>query len=177
MEAQKVYIRQDNTVVLQCPGCNVARTIPVSKLVANKHLMSIKCSCKTVFKVQLEYRKKFRKETKLQGYYTNLSVQEEKPTARKLDPAMIAHYGGGQNQDRPLNCIVQNISKGGLGMTILGPNAIEIGHVLDVQFTLNNAVQTVIERKVYVRFLKGDYVGCEFSDGDEQNTALGFYLL
>ena len=71
----KSYVRPDNTAVINCPQCKRQKEIKVEKFTGNKSRLKIKCACKKVFQVQLEYRKRYRKNTNLSGKYINHTKQ------------------------------------------------------------------------------------------------------
>ena len=56
--SRKIYVRPDNTAVITCPHCNRQKTVPVGSYMGSKSRVKIKCGCKNVFTVNLEFRKK-----------------------------------------------------------------------------------------------------------------------
>lgn len=154
MEPEKAYVRPDQTTVIKCPHCKRASTISVEKFGNAKKILKIKCSCKESFSISLEFRRQFRKQTDLPGVFTNFSKKNTK----------------GQ-------MTVSDVSMGGIGFTLLGINEISPEDELLVRFNLDDANQSLIERRVVVRIVRGKFVGCEFADMNEYNKALGFYLM
>ena len=154
MKPQKAFVKEDGTTVLKCPHCRHARTVSVAELKGKKRILKIKCSCQQSYSVCLELRKTYRKETKLNGHFVNLSLNNEKG-------AMI----------------VKNASVGGLGFTVIGRNRIQKDHQLEVTFTLDDPHSSVISVPVVVRFVRNTFVGCDFRHAHEYDKALGFYLM
>jgi hypothetical protein len=63
--------------------------------------------------------------------------------------------------------IVTNISRGGVGFTLVERCRIRPREILDVEFMLDNEEKSIITRRVLVRHVVADHVGaefCEFSD-------------
>ena len=70
MKRIKLFVNKDNIVKLRCPNCLEKKQIPASVL-KNKYKLRGRCKCNSVVEIELEYRKSFRKETNLAGYYSN----------------------------------------------------------------------------------------------------------
>jgi hypothetical protein len=73
MKTHKVFVRSDDNAVITCCNCCRQKILPVSSYKGRKSRVKIKCGCNTVFTVDLEFRKKFRKKTNLPGKFTNHS--------------------------------------------------------------------------------------------------------
>ncbi|MCF6290689.1 MAG: PilZ domain-containing protein [Desulfobacterales bacterium] len=177
MDAQKVFVKPDNSVDIQCPRCFRSKTVRIGQLIPNKHLLKIRCVCNTVFTVALEFRKQYRKETRLNGCYRNLTEPDEIREKAAAQPEVLVHYGGGNERRTPANCTIANLSRGGVGIIVKVPHNIRAGHELYVEFALDNSVGSIIEKNVLVRVVNHDYVGCQFTDPDQFDATLGFHLL
>lgn len=73
--------------------------------------------------------------------------------------------------------LLEDISFRGVGFNNRSPHVLETGDILEVRFTLDNAIQTKIIRKVKVMIIKGHFVGTEFTEKNLLDPDLGFYLL
>ena len=153
-EIQKIHVNPNGVAVIKCPGCEAVKTFKVDKFRGSKHLLNVKCSCQNLFRVNLEFRKFYRKPTKLPGDFVLL-------------PEKI-HRG---------RLMVVNVSKGGVGLQILGIQRLTPGQELQVSFTLDDKHCSLIDKRVVVRGVKKDYVGCEFMGDTSHDKALGFYLM
>ncbi len=153
MEAEKAYIKRDNTTVIKCPHCRLEKTISVEEIKGRKKILKVKCSCKNVYNVSLEFRKMYRKETELKGRYINLSHEN--------DENII---------------IVSNISMRGVGFCISNGHKIAKGNKLRVEFRIDDKRKTFIGREVVVKVVRGNYIGAEFINVDEYDKFLGYYL-
>lgn len=153
-EIQKIYVGLDGKAVVKCPSCEAVRTIAVDKFRDSKHTLNVKCTCQKTFPVNLDFRKFYRKLTKLMGTYVVL-------------PKRI-HHG-------PM--MVVNVAKVGVGLQILGNHGLTVGQELEVSFTLDDEQGSLIERRVVVRLVDKNYIGCEFKGDNNHDKALGFYLM
>lgn len=168
MITQKKFVGKDAAVKLSCPECHGIKTVPVAAL-KNKFDFKAKCPCGTIFRVQLEFRKRFRKQTEFEGYYEKVT-----PATQWGNTCWetISHDAAN------INCRVGNLSSHGLGLIVADPShPIVKDDILKVLFILDNSAQTVIEKKAEVRSVTGAYIGCEFTDDEKDDTKIGFYLL
>jgi hypothetical protein len=167
MEFQKVFIREDGNINIRCPACMTEKVIS-SKMLSGKHKFKAKCACGSVFGVQCESRKKFRKQVDLGGII--LRPDYGKRWGRTLSESEVTRI-------KPINCKVRNISMEGIGLTLVQDVQINEGDFIMVRFTLDNTALTEMEKKCIVRANSNSYIGCEFFDSDKNDTKLGFYLL
>ncbi len=177
MKYQKILIKKDNIVEVQCPKCLTRRTFPASKLGIQKHYVKLKCTCGFIFLVELEFRQKNRKTTNLEGYFFNLSLSSRiGDPIKKISETHLYHDG---RFLKPANCQIKSMSKSGVGFITKKPppHGIETGNELRLIFILDNSAKTEIIKKVVVRYVKQNYIGCEFVEKDKYDTALGFYFL
>jgi hypothetical protein len=159
----KLFVHKDNIIKLQCPTCLEKKQIPASVL-KNKYRINGKCKCGAIIKIELEYRKSFRKETNLDGYYSNnLEELREKEVLDGDIPVKL-------NLN---NCKIINISTYGLKLKSLIPHEIKVDDVFYLIFQLSSG--TVIEKKVIVRNVHDDHAGCEFIDGYGED--MGSFIL
>ena len=154
--SRKIYVRPDNTAVITCPHCNRQKTVPVGSYMGSKSRVKIKCGCKNVFTVNLEFRKKNRKETNLRGKFTNHSKKD---------------FRG--------DIVVKNLSLGGLEFVSMDVDKFEIDDEITVSFKLDNEERTTIKKEVIVKDLRDNTVGCEFQKSSEfaPDKELGFYIM
>ena len=149
----KLFVHKDNLIKFRCPTCLEKKQIPASVL-KNKYRFRGKCKCGAIIVVNLEYRKSFRKETNLDGYYTDSLEELRKKEVLKGDIPVKLNLN---------NCKIINISTYGLKLKSLVPYEIKVDDVFYLIFQLSSG--TVIEKKVTVRNVHDDHAGCEFIDG------------
>ncbi len=154
MKIVRCFVRPDNTTTIICPACNEPKTISVTAYKHKRHTIKVRCKCKEVFTIQLDFRSVYRKPTNMPGNYTNLSS----PNQENID------------------VIVTNISKGGLGFIAPYPEYILKGQKLSIEFQLNDKKKTILTKTVIVQNVKKDHVGCEFESNQAFDKALGFFL-
>ncbi len=151
--AVNAVVKDDGVAAITCPLCGVVRPTSVSKFKNKQHVLGVKCKCNENFKVHLEFRKHFRKNTDLEGIYAILP-----PDA-----------GGGRIK-------IQNVSRSGVGFTVSGIHSIKIGQKAKVKFTLDNRKETELDKHVTIRSINKNYIGCEFQENQAFEKELGFYL-
>jgi PilZ domain len=151
----KVYVHPDNTATVICPACNTAKKASVAPYRLKKHSLKIRCLCNTSFKVRLDFRQHYRKQTSLPGNYLI------------IDPPGT---GGGVMH-------ICNISRSGIGFTVSGRHKLQENQTVQLEFRLDDKKQTKLAKQVYIRSVDNNYVGCHFIDQDLIGKALGFYLL
>lgn len=108
----------------------------------------------TVFKVQLNYRSYYRKLVSLSGTYETFH--------------QYIHSRGAMS--------ITNLSHGGLQFIIGGVNRLQPGHVLILDFQLDNKQLTSINKLAMVRSAYDNVIGGEFFKQEDVNNALAFYL-
>jgi len=152
-KSQKIYVRPDNTVVLTCPYCSLQREVNVALFRGKKDLNIMCCNR---FKVIIEFRKRVRKKTQLEGTYINHS-----------------------QKDHEDNLTVQVLSISGLAFTCSDSHLFNMKDELTIEFILNDEHETVITKEAIVRNMRESSVGCEFTSGDELvfTGPLGYYVM
>jgi len=150
----KVFVRPDNTVTIICPSCNSAKQASVEPYRHKKHTLKVRCKCNTIFAVQLDFRRHYRKQTKLTGTY------------RVIDPPRAG--------DGVIH--IRNISRSGIGFTVSGGHKMQKGQTVHLEFHDNDKHQTKLTKKARIRLIDNNYIGCQFIDQDLIEKALGFYL-
>jgi len=155
METIAVHVQKDNTVMLCCPHCEFARIVQLARLKNVKHTFVVRCKCDNRFKVNLNIRKSYRKNTAIPGQVMVLF-----PKASTL-----------------FEMTVCDISRNGIGFKITEPANLHIDDILRVTFNLDNHKQTLIEKKVIIRGVRKDFIGCKFLELDLYDRELGFYLM
>jgi predicted Zn finger-like uncharacterized protein len=151
---QKSFVKPDDEAMIVCPSCDTARTISAAQFRHRQHLLKVKCKCGHRFKVHLEFRRHFRKPTDLEGIYD-------------LDPPAV---GGGKIK-------VINLSLSGACFEVRGIHDLQIGQMGSLHFTLDNRKETVLFKKVIIKIVNGNRIGCEFLEERAYEKELGFYLL
>ena len=150
----KVHVRDNNTATLICPACGAVKHFAADRYRHSRHTISVRCRCQQVFSLLLDFRRHYRKQTSLPGTYEILSE---------------GGVGGGIIH-------INDISRGGLGFTVSGLHRIEKDQELQVEFQLNDKKKTVLKRRMLVKSVQQNSVGCQFKDAAEMERALGFFL-
>ena len=86
-------------------------------------------------------------------------------------------YESKTTDSKPLNCKIISISRNGITLTTVDKHGIRIGDDIKVKFTLDNSASTEIEKKAHVKWVKDNYIGCEFFETYKHDVTLAFYFL
>ena len=165
LHIQNLNVQKNNRVTLSCPSCLIVRDVSVDKYAGKKHFLTVNCPCGTTYGINLNFRKHYRKNVSIGGYYADIDSDFDSTDSSNIPSGSI-------------NCRIKNISLGGVGFTALSRVRVRVGDELRVRFTLDKEPPEVIEKKVVVRGIRDNYIGCEFNEetGYSDRT-LGFYLL
>lgn len=139
--------------MIVCPSCCSARTISVRQFRHHLHLLKVKCRCGHSFRVQLEFRRHYRKPTELNGTF---------------DAAPPASGGGFAR--------ILNLSLSGACFEFRAMHDLKVGQKGKLLFTLDNRKQTVLSKNVCIRSVDGNRIGSEFISDRAFDKDLGFYL-
>ena len=152
----KIRVRYNDTAVISCPHCSCQKTMPVGSYRGSKTRVIIKCVCKNVFTVNLEFRKNVRKKTNLSGEFINHS----------------------QNNIRG-DIVVRDLSMSGLRFVSMDIDKFMNGDEMTVLFKLDIADRATIKKEVIVRNIHENAVGCEFEKFIQYapEGTLQFYLM
>ena len=157
----KVFVNSDNTATLMCPNCQNTRIVDVSKYLRPDapSKLKAKCKCGHTYVVALEKRKYFRKETQLEGIY-RYTVSNSVVSSAEVQGRLM----------------VINISKTGMRLKFNSMPRFQVGDLINVEFRLDDSKKSLISRNVYVRNMKGLFIGVEYASQPSLDSALGFYL-
>jgi hypothetical protein len=151
---KKIYMHPDGTVTFICPKCNSARRESAEQYKYHKGSLRIECTCTNIYEVQLEFRKFYRKETRLDGLYFRSSHPDD--------------WG---------KMVVRNLSVEGCGFETMKKNNLVAGEEIKVEFTLDDHRNSMIRQKAVVLVSEGNFVGCRFSRPPNLvDPDLAFYL-
>ena len=123
---------------------NVIATIGagVHKLQAFKHTISVKCKCGNAFSAKLEFRKRFRQKTLLNGLYCDLALVGSDKWKIYLHDLTRT------------NCHIVDISVNGLGIVSHTRHAVSKGDKLRIRFELDTSTSPKIELDIVARYIK-----------------------
>lgn len=150
---QKVFVKDGQGTTIICPACNGVKEIAIRQLRQRLHMLKVKCTCGQFFRVQLEFRRHYRKPTDLTGSFSLLPSAAGGAVARII-----------------------NISLSGICFEIKGMHDLQIGQRGMLVFKLDNRKQTIMRKKVLIRSVSGNRIGSEFIEDRAFDKDLGFYL-
>ncbi len=157
----KAYISADQTATFICPQCQKPKILNVSKYLSRNTQIKLKvtCGCGHQYVALLEKRKKFRKQTNLNGIY--------KYTYQSPDGRHIEDIG---------KMTLTNLSFSGLRVKVFFPPRFSVGDKLTVEFKLDDVKKSFVRKEVIVKNIDGLTAGLEFIFNDPYDAILGFYL-
>ena len=158
MTLSKSYVAEDLSTTVKCSHCSRSRRLNVSRFLYAHSMVRFEanCLCGNSFETILERRKHYRKLTNLPGTYESCSKV---------------------NQDSKGLLTISDLSKTGMQLKIVDTKDISLGDILLVQFHLDDAVRSLLNKMVIVKNRRGQYIGTEFAPTESICKALGFYLL
>ena len=154
--AIKVYVQPDKTATIYCPYCNNTKEQDVSRFKGNR-FAKLKCACGKISTLQLEFRRYFRKQTQLNGFFKCID--------------------SGNKPAEAGNMTVVELSRNGVRLEIRDfPRHLECEDIVNIQFNLDDNNRSFINRNVVVRNIQPPYVGARFQRASETDNLIGFYL-
>ncbi len=140
---------------ISCPMCGRTGTKAVDKYRNKKHVHKIRCRrCSSIFTVNLEFRRHYRKPVDLMGYYVMIPPESE----------------GGVTH-------IKNLSRSGIGFTVSGIHSIQKNQTLNIDLQLDDRKQTKLKKQVEVKRVDSNFIGCEFLNPAGMDKSLGFFLM
>jgi hypothetical protein len=117
-----VYAGATNEVKIICPKCGLEKKTNVFKFKDTHKRLKAKCKCGEIFRVELEFRRYYRKEVRLAGEYFF------------------------QEKDERGDILIEDISMTGIRFSSLKPHNISKDDSVELKFTLTNQRKTEIQR-------------------------------
>jgi len=177
-------IAGDNAIFV-CPKCETTKTVDISKYkdIETPIRLRAKCGCGHVYPVLLEKRDRYRKKTNLTGEYVNVSSgkKNQKGQMTVLDVSRtglkikINQLQVKVKDHDVYTSKVEKVTFGHKVQKIVGE--VDLGDKVWVRFNLDNAQNSLIKRKVIVRWINKPFLGVQFSDIQMYDATLGFYLM
>ena len=154
VEAEKVYVNPDGTAVVNCPECGTTKIIRVDRFKGSKRRVQIRCKCQSAFRISFEFRKAYRRESRLRGHYAKVAAPEQRGKMK-----------------------IKDISLTGIGFTTEDMHNLRKGDEVKVRFTLDDRTRSRIEKQAVVRWINDKHIGCQFTEPSPYDKVLGFYLM
>lgn len=150
----KVYIDAKGAVFFVCPNCSKVKQEQAQAYQNTQGPFHIQCKCGHVYDVEIEFRGSIRKRAGLDGIY--------------ISAASPDNWG---------KMIVKNISVQGCGFETMKANQLHPDDEIKMEFSLDDAKNTLIRKRAFVRSVYKKYVGCKFVEPSGGfDPELGFYL-
>lgn len=178
MVLKKSSLRNQHEFLINCQQCpriykitpaEVEHSDRICKIFGMKGFYIYQCKCGARFNVQLDFRHKSRYPSEIGSFYTTLTKSN-----------YVTRLGAeGQTPYKTsINSVIKNISVDGIGFVTHDHHDIEPDDELLVKFIIHRGDKDrLVERKVIVRAVSGEYIGAEFFPDDKKNPEIGFYLM
>lgn len=141
MITTKVFVEKNDQAGLICPYCGTRRTLQVKRFKNRRDPLKVRCICRGLYQVLLESRRAERKETYSQGYFKTLCRDGE--------------WG---------KILIRNVSRLGIGFVTLSTHNVKSGDQIKITLTSDKVNQRDIDADATVKFVKNNYMGCEFAE-------------
>jgi c-di-GMP-binding flagellar brake protein YcgR len=157
---QKVYITRSNLVTFTCPKCEQPRVINIADHpeLEKTDKAKVKCPCGHKYSVMIERRKQYRISTNFAGEFRQIVE--------------------GREEDRGLMTVL-DMSRTGLKIKLNVKRELKVGDKLFLEFRLDDAQRTLIQKEVVIKKIFGLELGVEFTSihpSNPSDRALGFYM-
>lgn len=174
MDRVKYFVTKEGRVCIECPACELGKSVSVAAYKGRNCPIKIKCPCGHSFEIDLDFRRHYRKQILLEANFWKTDLNLESYYAKL--PAMSSTSLGTTSQKQK-NCAIKDLSLGGIRLDIWGPHDIAEGDELFIEFNLDNAKSSLVKCKVVVKSVHNNLVGAEFKEKADFCPELGFYLL
>jgi hypothetical protein len=151
-DAVKVFLRAMQRDRLTCEQCQATLILPETQPSATGPL-DLACTCGMQIRVDADRRRYLRKPAHFAGRYVELKRGERG------------------------SAVVDNISFGGVQFHTPEGHTLMHRDCLQLQFTLDDADQTVVSAPVRVRHVEGNTIGVRFVKSDPFDPRLAAYLI
>lgn len=153
----RVKITPLETAELTCPNCRRTKIIQLSEYKLTKRFTPVRftCNCGEAVTATIENRPGQKKDIRLAGTFT-LRDKEEKV----LDSGRI---------------VITRMTARGLTMRLDAPTKIPANTTLDIEFVLDDAMQSIVSKRVRPIAKKGRFITAQFTSQKHLDN-LGPYL-
>ena len=149
------YVQRDGTVPAVCPHCGEINPVPAKSMHGGRNSTDVQCTCGEQYPVFAEFRKAYRREMNLPGFYVKHAPEK--------------HRG---------EILIKNMSMTGVGFLSMGTLPISNGDEVTLNFVLMDEHQTVMETAVIIVYVDGQFAGCSFKElSPQQEEVLASFLM
>ncbi len=149
--SQKYFVNKSSQLSIQCLACKKSRTFPTKTLREKHHVINVKCPCSNSFTIDIEFRKHYRRKVHFMGGY-------------RFSTASV---------ERTEDCLITDVSTGGLAIKLTNNTIIRESDELIVTFGSDDAAPYKFEKKIIVRHVgPKEKIGGEFIDPERKDNEL-----
>jgi hypothetical protein len=148
-----IDVNSDGLALIECPACGRKSPSGVNAFKGVTNVVSVYCGCGDFFEIALDFRKARRVDVGFTGYYS-MSAKPKSWSYMK----------------------VTNVSMGGISITLVGVFSVKENDELQVEFTLDDFPPSAIKKKVVVKSVRGNTLGCKFVEPLVEDDPVARYL-
>jgi hypothetical protein len=148
------------TAHIACKHCNQHKLLDISDIRDLGTRLKATCTCGESLFIKIELRREQRKTVNLEGVL--IRGHGDRIALKADDWARIQ---------------VNNLSRNGIGFKLFGRQDVRVDDRFRVKFTLDNTASSVIQKKVVVRSVAAQNIGCMFVGQASCDVTIGFYLM
>lgn len=148
-----IVVNGDGLALIECVNCGRKSFSGVEVFKGITNLISVYCNCGDFFEIALDFRKAKRVHVDFTGYYS-VSAKPKSWSYMK----------------------VTNISMGGISISLVGDHSVKGSDELQVEFTLDDFPPSAIKKKVVVKSVRGNTLGCKFVEPLVEDDPIARYL-
>jgi PAS domain S-box-containing protein len=153
-------LKDGKTATIACKHCNRQKLLDISDIRAIGTRLKATCACGNEMYINVELRREHRKTVKLEGVF--IRGHGDRLALKSDDWGRI---------------LIDNISRHGVGFKVLGRQDVRVNDRFRIKFTLDNTAGSVIQKKVVVRSVAEETVGCQLVGSDACDVTVGFYMM
>lgn len=154
MQREKCFVLREDVAVIRCPFCGFSKAQKVTSFRGKRNCFKAKCRCANLFEVELDFRQHYRKVLELPVS----CVKYTEKGATKIDTILL------------------DISMSGIRLSDKDKR-FSVGDMLEVSFCLDSKQEKMIKKKVIIRNIFQEKVGCEFTEKEDFAKEIGFFLM
>jgi hypothetical protein len=135
---EKYYVDENNQAIIICHKCGLSKKLDVTKFKDTHKKLKAKCKCGESFRLNLDFRRHYRKKVQLAG---ECFIKEK-----------------GERDD----ILIIDVSMSGVNFTTFKPHDFSIDDTVELKFTFDNPMRTKVREPVIIKRIAGRNVGAQY---------------
>ena len=135
---KKFYVDENDQARIICHKCGINKNLDVTKFKDTHKKLKAKCKCGENFRLNLDFRRHYRKKVQLSG---ECFIQEK-----------------GERDD----ILIIDVSMSGVNFTTFKPHNFSIDDTVELKFTFDNPMRTKVREPVIIKRIADRNVGAQY---------------